>query len=816
MCLAAAGVLAMLAASRAHAGWREVTSMPERPNATLDVWGNGTFSLGFMGDGRGGAYLFVDGGVARRFNAFEASASVGTSYQPDTDCFVSVDQYGQRTSLGADGGLCGGINPSTPSINNHSDEGLQRVKHAVGGGAAAATYGNNQHTLLLSDAGLATPANTFSPVLALEQGSTRGAPLAVMRVGDSVYSVIGVLGSTTEGRWETIPFKDSGRWVLGALDAGPVQAVELFPVEGASVPFAMVGTRHAFIQGSLDNETPRLDAVQRLAAGEELVALSMNVREGGDGGHGFGMALVARADGGLQVMSPVPMQTKALAGTVWRPRVIPPDVMKNMTAKLKQVACHGASFCVLSAPGETVHNVFSYSNDASPEISVWDADGEVVTAMEFERGKNYKLTFLGKDPDGDPVRLTTSYSVTGSWEVKPVSAEPGEPVVMEISTSPICQTTEAGHFELTASDGLAAHEVRRTMPVRVVWTPLKPDSLQVSLSQSAQTLRVDSPLECEVERGLRADLRLEPEDANVPTRTARVDVPGEWSLTDLDCGRYHLRATLEDATGSSVEQQERSMVLPGRGVSLEPRPQNGMKAVCGQGATVSLSTLVTPTPGFCQTPDYSWTYESALEFEQLSEPDGTVRLASKAKELDALLGGSVRVGVTASKGPARTELSFDVPISVDPFVKVGRRSELPVASETGLVGVLVDLTNTTACDVSGARYVEHLEGLAYVEGSATLDGVPVETHWNGDALQVDGLLLAGGATRTLSYVARPLLVGERRMWGEASKGDVRLSVSEGNEPRPSGCGCASAESGPMLFVLAAMGAALRRRSTARS
>ncbi|MFY0577912.1 MYXO-CTERM sorting domain-containing protein [Cystobacter fuscus] len=152
-----------------------------------------------------------------------------------------------------------------------------------------------------------------------------------------------------------------------------------------------------------------------------------------------------------------------------------------------------------------------------------------------------------------------------------------------------------------------------------------------------------------------------------------------------------------------------------------------------------------------------------------------------------------------------------MPISVDPFVKVGRRSELPVASETGLVGVRVDLTNTTACDVSGARYVEHLEGLAYVEGSATLDGAPVETHWNGKTLQVDGLLLAGGATRTLGYVARPLLVGERRMWGEASKGDVRLSVSETDEPHPSGCGCASAESGPLLFVLAAMGAALRHR-----
>ncbi|WP_095988281.1 MYXO-CTERM sorting domain-containing protein [Cystobacter fuscus] len=1037
MCLAAAGVLAMLAASRAHAGWREVTAVTERPNDVLDVWGNGTFSLGYLADSGGGVYLFVDGGVAHNLKGLGANDSVGTSYQPDTGCFVSIDDYGQRVSRGTDGGLCGGVTPGSSIIS--PDNGFHRVKQVPGGGAAAMTRGNEQHTVLLSGAGIDVPADTFEPVVRLELTSKPDAPFAVTRVGSKIYSFLGSSSVVPNGKWGTLNPKSEPSWFLDNPDGGsvgPLRAVALFPVEGSSVPFAVMGARHAFLQGS----TTSLHVAQPLEPGEELVALSMGVEGGGDGGHGFGMALVTRADGSRQVMSPLPMPEEASAGTLWRPRVIPPDVMKNMTAKLTQVACHGASFCVLTAPGETVHNVFTYSNEAGPELSVLDSDGGVVTAMDFEEDENLQLTFLGKDSDGDPVRLTAAYSATGPWEVKSMSAEPGEPVVMDISTRPICQTTDAGHFEVTASDGLAAHEVRRTMPVRVLhtsrpempqvvrsdgsvvdpgqlagelvaggapltlhavgdrtsancgwaskrwtrvstdgpvptqlegratlvpprffceaggrdyqyqldvvdegglsnfqrytvhqkpwgapervfatdgvvvnvrpgarlelspegshgcvnapgfpgmvttwdmrledgrvpgpelsiqkqeggavtdfpvdatglvlqtsvcqpparvrvsatnavgtergapsqrelviesaWTPLKPDSLQVSLSESAQTLWVDSPLDCEVERELRADLRLEPEDANVPTRTASVAVPGEWSLADLDCGLYHLRATLEDSTGSSMEQQDRQLVLPGRGVSLEPRPQNGMKAVCGQGATMTLSSLVTPTPGFCQTPDYTWTYASALELEQLSEPDGSVRLATKEKELDALLGGVVRVGVTASKGPARTELSFDVPISVDPFVKVGRRSELPVASETGLVSVLVDLTNTTACDVSGARYVEHLEGLAYVEGSATLDGAPVETHWNGSALQVDGLLLAGGATRTLSYVARPLLVGERRMWGEASKGDVRLSASEANEPRPSGCGCASSGSGPMLFVLAALGAALRRR-----
>ncbi|OJH37041.1 hypothetical protein BON30_31660 [Cystobacter ferrugineus] len=1041
MCLAAAGVLAMLAASRAHAGWREVTSVTERPNATLDVWGDGTFSLGFVGGGRGGAYLFVDGGVARKLNAFEGSESVGTSYQPDTDCFVSINPYGQRTSIGADGGVCGGVNPSTPIY--YPDEGFQRVKQVPEGGAAAVTIGSQQHTALLSGAGIGVPTDTFESVVRVEKGSSRDAPFGVTRVGSTVYSFIGFPGASPDGKWGTLNPKGETPWFLDDPDSGEVRAVELFAVEGASFPFAVLGAKHAFIQGSNNASSHPLRVVQPLQAGEELLALSMNVEAGGDGGYGFGMALVAQADGGLQVMSPVPMQTQALAGTVWQPRAVPPELLKNMTTRLMQVACHGAAFCVLSAPGETVHNLFTYSNDAAPQGVVLDPAGRELASLVFGERTNTRLTFLGKDTDGDPVRLTTSTqrSSADPWSVTPVSAAPGEPVVMEVSTGSICKTRQAGSFEVVASDGLGAHDVRRSMPVTVLhtvppemppvvradgsvvapgqlageltaggspltlnatadrtsancgwwsknwrrvstdgpvptqdgkglatlvpprffceaggrdyqyqldvadegnlsnsqrftvhqkpwgapervfttdgvvlrlrhgerlelssegshgcvsapgfpgmvttwdmrledgrvpgpefsiqkreggavhdfpvdatglvlqtsacqpparvrvsatnavgsergqssqrelliesaWSTLTSKSLQVSLNESAQSLWVDSTLDCEVERALRADLRLEPENASVPTRTASVAVPGEWSLMDLECGSYHLRAILEDSTGSSVEQEELRMVLPGRGVSLDPQPQSGMKAVCGQGASMSLSSLVTPTPGFCQTPDYAWTYASALELEQVSEPDGTVRLDTKTKDLDALLGGAVRVGVTASKGPARTELSFDVPITVDPFVKLGRRTELPVASETGLVGVLVELTNTTACDVSGVRYVEHLEGLAYVEGSAMLDGQPVAAHWEDNALQVDGLLLAGGATRKLSYVARPHLVGERRMWGEASKGDVRLSQSEASEPRPPGCGCASAGSGPMLLVLAALGGALRRR-----
>ncbi|HYO53762.1 hypothetical protein, partial [Archangium sp.] len=113
--LCVVGGLVMLAAARAHADWRTDVSVKERPNDVLEVWGPERFSLGYVG-GESGAYLFVDGGVARKIShggsAFE---SAGTYYQQPEDCFVSVSKEvgtgGVRTGLGADGGTCGPVFP---------------------------------------------------------------------------------------------------------------------------------------------------------------------------------------------------------------------------------------------------------------------------------------------------------------------------------------------------------------------------------------------------------------------------------------------------------------------------------------------------------------------------------------------------------------------------------------------------------------------------------------------------------------------------------------------------------------------------------
>jgi MYXO-CTERM domain-containing protein len=177
----------------------------------------------------------------------------------------------------------------------------------------------------------------------------------------------------------------------------------------------------------------------------------------------------------------------------------------------------------------------------------------------------------------------------------------------------------------------------------------------------------------------------------------------------------------------------------------------------------------------------------------------------------------VVVRVTATAGPDNeASREHTLPITVEPFVKVRRRTEVPAASETGLVGVSVDLLNTTACGVTDVSYVETLEGLTYVAGSAKFNGQPVEATWKDGALTVSGLNLAGEGTGMLTYVARPHLVGDRRMSGVALLHDVPISLTEGPgvQVPESGCGCTSSGPGPVVFALGVLGAAVRRRRRA--
>lgn len=933
--------LVMLAAARAHADWRTDVSVKGKPNEVLDVWAPGNFAVGFDH----GAHLFVDGGLNRTIDGGSNNESAGTYYKLPEDCFVSVrkDVSGGRDSLNASGGSCGGAGSVTSTPAD-----VQWVRHVANGGAVALAYNYpGEYWVYTSDTSIYDPGS-LSYVASVNDDTIRGA-FGVVRIGDRLYTLIGSANPalTLLYEFDHVPTEPPGGSPRplnppSSTPMGAVTAVELFAAGSPAAPYAVVGTEHGVLQGSIAVSSTTLQEAQVLDAG--VNSLSMNVGFGGDAGTGFGMAIVSQPDGGgARVMGAVPMLSDTEAGTFWRDRTFPVDAG---TLPLKHVACVGARYCVFTAEQADTNNVFIYTNDAGPTLSVGaPEDGGVDTAdgsVTIPEGTPFKLFLQASDPDGDPVLVTaTPASASDSrWSVVvPAAATtPGESIQVAGATGKVCQTQTVGALEFRGSDGLLAHEAHATFPVNVKHTVAPPrpvvrfsdggvladgeaitlraggtsetlltsvadtgcatakewsvseDTGTISLTQgedggthvavftpprvlcqatgedfhyqfkatdegglfSAQGLTVhletdrepfdpaafafdaqvlpsdelrvsvDSPLNCKAERRLRADLQFQSLSGGGAPLTNTLDIPGEWRLPlggGCEGGHFQVKATLvEEETGQRGPETTRDVVLPRLEAKLESLPaESTLVARCGEGARATL-TQTFPADA-CQSSTVTWSQVDGggppLEPPTLS--GNTVSLATRDTGLDSLVGRSVVVRVTASAGPGNeASIEHTLPITVEPFVKVRRRTEVPAASETGLVGVSVDLLNTTACGVTNVSYVERLEGLTYVEGTAKFDGQPVEATWEDGALTVKGLALAGEGTGKLTYVARPHLVGDRRFAGEARLRDVPISLSEGPgvQVPDSGCGCTSSGPGPVVFALGVLGAAVRRRRRA--
>ncbi|WP_309895660.1 MYXO-CTERM sorting domain-containing protein [Archangium sp.] len=314
---------------------------------------------------------------------------------------------------------------------------------------------------------------------------------------------------------------------------------------------------------------------------------------------------------------------------------------------------------------------------------------------------------------------------------------------------------------------------------------------------------------------LFAELQVGRTDGSGGVRREQVRVPGRWDVNlDPSCqgGRFRVTGALLDPSGKSSPVSSLEVELPQVPLGLETLPPTTLVASCGKGARTALTQ--TFPAGTCQTPHVTWTQVSGPPLAQASLQGSAVELATQDTGLDSLVGQSVVVKVAASVGSAPpVSREHALPITVEPFVRVRRRTELPAASETGLVGVSVELRNTSACGVSGVNYVERVTGLTYVEGSAQFNGEPVTATWVDGALTVMGLNLEAEGSGRLTYVARPHLVGERRMEGEARLNDVPITIREGSGPSVpvSGCGCTSGGSGPVLLALGALVVAVRRR-----
>ena len=354
-----------------------------------------------------------------------------------------------------------------------------------------------------------------------------------------------------------------------------------------------------------------------------------------------------------------------------------------------------------------------------------------------------------------------------------------------------------------------------TIQVRVDprWVPLSEGQLVLTPTTStpegvAGTVDVEG-LNCVQQRGLKARLRLESEDGGL-SGEATLPVPGPWEFpleNVCEGGLYRVSGELLGGPGLRAEPGTAIAVeVPPAEIPLEPLEEPRLTARCQEGAVGTFRQPVPSTP--CPVVPLTWEQVAGppLTLSSLTGPQ--IDVATQEKGLGELVGESVVLRVTANAGKV-TRREHTVRITADPFVQLRHHTERPSGAEMDLIGVSVELRNTTACGVREVSYVERFEGVDYVPGSARFNGVPVEAESVNDALTVRGLVLEGDSTGQLTYVVRPRLFGQQRFTHQAFLRDVPISLPP-EEPL-TGCGCTGGGAGAAVWGLAGLLAGLRRR-----
>jgi uncharacterized protein (TIGR03382 family) len=440
----------------------------------------------------------------------------------------------------------------------------------------------------------------------------------------------------------------------------------------------------------------------------------------------------------------------------------------------------------------------------------------------------WRLVGRASAPPGVRLRAGRDGPPIGSSAVTPV---------LYIETDECTDTTfnlAAQHYTL-GGFGDGGPESNITVTVDKNWNPLSEATLRLeALSATPSSVvgrtRVED-LRCLAERGdlgLRARISLTNDGGIV--REGIFDVPGAWQFTlgnvcegatfelkgellvdggvgggALPGGEQRLRGPFAVVTGAPiiVPSVEQAMLQPMAAPSLTAR--------CGQPAMGVLEQRALQP---CSELPISWMQVGGPELTQPAYTGQRIEVATRDTDFGELIGQSVAMSMSATVTSASgtqttTELKQEIPILTEPFVELNRRTEKATGADVDLVGVSVELRNTTECGVSQVDHQERLEGADYVPGSARFNGAPVEAEVEGDTLTVRGLVLEGSTTGRLTYVVRPRLLESSRFEGQAFVRGV--PVSQPLEDPSTGCGCSGAGSGVAALGLAGLAVVLRRR-----
>jgi uncharacterized protein (TIGR03382 family) len=153
-----------------------------------------------------------------------------------------------------------------------------------------------------------------------------------------------------------------------------------------------------------------------------------------------------------------------------------------------------------------------------------------------------------------------------------------------------------------------------------------------------------------------------------------------------------------------------------------------------------------------------------------------------------------------------------VPILAPLFVNVTHRTDTARPEEASAFGVMVTLTNMSACDVSGVDFQEMADNMIAVPESARAGGVPVAVSGGEASLLFSGLTLPAGASVSLTYLARPKLLAQPVPHGLALIKGVPISSDSGLPAPSSGCGCTGAPAPTVIWLaLGLIALGIRRR-----
>lgn len=397
-------------------------------------------------------------------------------------------------------------------------------------------------------------------------------------------------------------------------------------------------------------------------------------------------------------------------------------------------------------------------------------------------------------------------STTGSWRGR-VWVEPAACVQRELRLAAKNRTLDDG--------GYSSQESTLTVKVQPQLVPTSAIGLRLSdlrgSNPSELVVGAQAQVECpELYPNLSVRYRLERESGELLAESGPLPLGQRWEQAlPRGCmgGRFRVQGTLVDEQGNTGGSHVLQVSTPQEPIALAPLPEETrLVARCGSGAqgtlTQALSGLECP--------------EATLSWEQVGGPPVELRatgrqveLVSEGKGLQELAGQSVVLRVRAQAGAGNVaERQHVVHIAVEPFVALSQHAEVPASSDTGLVGMSVRLSNTTGCAVGALELRQRLEGLVYMPGSARYEGRPVEAEWAQEQLVIRGVELGARGQGTLTYVARPRLLGEGVAQGEVLLNGEAVSLSEEGKP-PSGCGCSPGGSGPALLGLWLLAAALR-------